>query len=153
MKTLEEYLEQKHIEESQFDYIDRDFIDYFNLEWRLNHLQIYEELLNESKIIYDGQIEQANIIDKEFQNNKDKETIIISSDKFNNIPNVYFDKLYIHVIYTKNDEYGIYKQSDIKYDDYNEIRWNIETKQFNFIEISVYINKKQILLKTLYFIN
>lgn len=141
MQTLETYIEQKNIEENKFDFIDKDFIDYFNLEWQLNHCQIYEELIYESKVVYDGQIEQAEIIDDEFQKNRNNDTIIISYSKFDNIPNTFFDKIYIHTNLTKNDEYGVYKQSDAKYTDYNEIRWDIENKRFKFVEISIYINK------------
>lgn len=149
MKTIDEYINQKQIIESEFDFIDQDFINYFMLAWNLNHCQIYEELLNETKILYDGQIEQADVIDKEFQNNKNKDTIIISADKFENIKNVYFDKIYIHIFNTKNDEYGVYKQSDINYNDYNDIRWDIKNKKFRFVEINVYINSKTDSIKDL----
>ena len=135
MKTLEEYLEHKHLEE-QYDFIDKEFLDYFVLEWTKNHLPINtdEHILLESKIIYDGQVEQAEIINKEFQHNKNKETIIIPVSKFKNIQNTNFNELYLHIIYTNKDEYAVYKQSDIKYDDYNNVRWNIDKKIFNFIK-------------------
>jgi hypothetical protein len=103
--TLEEYLEQKRIEESKYDFIDRDFIDYFNLEWQLNHFQIYEELLNESKIIYDKRIEQENI-------NKD---VFIRNPYIKQITNILKNKKY-HSIdeaiknLIKSEEYQRYKK-------------------------------------------
>lgn len=142
MKTLEEYINYKNHEEAKYDFIDRDFLDFFNFEWNLKHCQIYEELLYESKIVYDGQIEQADIINKEFQKNKkyDKSTIIISAEKFGNAQNVFFDNIYIHINIVKDDQYGVYKQFDIKYNDYNEVRWDATNKRFKFIEITLYIH-------------
>lgn len=141
MKTLEEYILSNNIIEQQYDFIDRDFIDFFNLQWCLNHSQIKEQIY-ESDIIYDGQIEQATVIDEFFQKNRDKKILIITASQFKNIENVFFDSIYLHIYHTNESEYAVYKRSDKKYNDYNEIRWDINNKRFKFIEISVYINKE-----------
>lgn len=151
--TLEEYIDQKRKEESKYDFIDRDFLNYFTLTWRFNHLPINvsEEYIEESTNLYSGQIEQANLIDSKFKNitNRENQTLKISKNEFKDIANVYFDNIYIHLFFIKNDEYATYKDSDNKYNDYNEIRWNAERKTFNFIEINVYIKKTSNTIKDL----
>lgn len=153
MITLEEYILQNNIKESKLNFIDKEFLYYFLLEWRLNHLQfnVSENFLYESINIYDGQIEQANIIDKEFQKitNKENQTIKISKDIFKGIDNVNFNYIYIHIKYTSNDEYAVYKQSDTKYNNYNEVRWNTNDKVFNFVEIYVFVTEESISIRDL----
>lgn len=142
MKTLEEYLDSKAIEESKYDFIDREFIDYFNEKWAIQHAQSYDDLkyeIYESKTIYDGQEEQADVIDKEFKQRKGNDTIIIDSSKFKGIENVCFSKLHLYVKLVDKDEHGEYKYNDKKYQDYNEIRWNPVTEKFNFVEITVFV--------------
>jgi len=150
---LEEYIDQKRKEEAKYDFIDRDFLNYFTLTWRLNHLPINvsEEYIEESTNLYSGQIEQANLIDDKFKNitNRENQTLKISKKEFKDIANVYFDNIYIHLFFIKNDEYATYKDSDSKYNDYNEIRWNVKHKTFNFIEINVYIKKTSNTIKDL----
>lgn len=95
--TLEEYIDQKYKEESKYDFIDRDVLNYFTLTWRLNHLPINvsEEYIEESTNLYSGQIEQANLINDKFKNitNKENQTLKISKNEFKDIANVYFDNI------------------------------------------------------------
>ena len=142
MKTLEEYLDSKAIEESKYDFIDREFIDYFNEKWAIQHAQSYDDLkyeIYESKITYDGQEEQADVIDKEFKQREGNDTIIIDSSKFNGIENVCFSKLHLYVKLVDKYEHAEYKYNDKKYQDYNEIRWNNDIEKFNFVEITVFV--------------
>lgn len=126
-----------------FDYIDSLIITECNIErYKNSPILIYGNLL-ESLGIFNGCKEVTKHIFDYLKEHLGDDNMIISIP--DNIQNKFFDKCYLHIKYDKKYENGSgeYISSDGN-DDYNEIRYDFNTKKFDFIEINLFFDKTNV---------
>lgn len=131
MKSIEEYIKEiTNHNEPEYDWLDECILRQLNIYYNFNLLTITESMILESKGSFPGQSDIVNQILKEI--NTSKSTNII------NIDGEIIDKIYLHFKYKSNNKFNCeYIVDNVKYDDYNIVRWDSDKERYRFAEFNV----------------
>ena len=134
MKSIEEYIKKiTTYENVKYDYIDNIILDHCYYHYDFNYRLCTEGTIYEvSTSKFPKQDELVKLLINSIGTNyEDTVTINVNNDFVKNI--------YIHFKNTnKQRVWSEYVYENIKYNDYNEIRWDQENNKFNFVEIIIY---------------
>jgi len=140
MKTIEYYIKEiVNHKDPEYDWLDECILSQLTIHYNFHLLTITEAMILESKGSFPNQEDIINKILKEIDISKDVNIIKID----NNL----IDKIYLYFKNKSNTEfYCEYVIDNIKYDDYNIIRWDNDSKRYKFAEINIinYTNKNDL---------
>lgn len=134
IEDIEEYIKKITTHENvKYDYIDDIVLDHcyyhYDFNYRLcTELTIYEA----SSIKFPKQDELVKLLINNIGADYE-DTVVVD------VNNDFVKNIYIHFKNTnKQRVWSEYVYENIKYSDYNEIRWDNENNKFNFVEINIY---------------
>ncbi len=133
----------EYIIDKQFDDIDKLIISECNIETYKNSPVLKCGIL-ESLGIFKGCKEITEYIFNELKQNINKQELSIDITHLK-VENKFFNSCFLHIKYNdkyKTGEAGYYSSDG--HGDYNEVRYDIETEKFKFIEIELKIAKDYI---------
>ena len=131
MKSIEEYIKEiTNHDNTEYDFLDECLLNQLNIYYNFNLLTISESMILESKGSFPNQEDIVNKILKEIDISKTTNII--------NINNKIIDKVYLHFKSTQNSKFICeYIVDNVKYDDYNIVRWDNDNKRYRFVEINI----------------
>ena len=131
MKTIKEYItEITNHNDPEYDWLDECILNQLNIFHNFNLLTITESMIMESKGSFP---DQANIVNKILE-----KIDIIEDTNTIDIDNKIVDKIYLHFKSHSNSKFSCeYVIDNIKYCDYNLIRWDNNYKRYRFAEFII----------------
>ena len=136
MKNIDDYIKEiTNHNEPEYDWLDECILSQLNIYYNFNLLTITESMILESKGSFPGQSDIINQILKNLDTSKSTNII--------NIDGEIIDKIYLYFKYNSNNKFNCeYIIDNVKYDDYNIIRWDDVKERYRFAEFNVinYIN-------------
>ena len=131
MKSIEEYIKEiTNHDNPEYDFLDECLLNQLNIYYNFNLLTISESMIFESKGSSPSQSDIVNKILKEIDISKNVNIIKIDNNVINEI--------YLYFKNKPNTEIHCeYVVDNVKYDDYNVIRWDNDNKRYKFAEINI----------------
>lgn len=135
MKNIEEYIKQITTHknyDNKYDYLDKVILDHCYIHYAFNYRLVTESNIYENDSAFPKQHELVKLIlDEIHKETKDTYIFHLNYDFIKDL------HIYLRTNNIKNINGG-YVVNNSNYQDYNEIRWDIDNNRFKFAEIIIY---------------